>query len=217
MNFGAAFSYVFKDPDWLKKLVITGLITLIPVLGQLYLLGWSLEVARRVAEGDMEPRLPEVDFGASLGRGFKAFIIGLVYSLPILVITLPISIMGAFIPESGDIEETMGIVYLIVSLCCGSLAFLFSLLYAAVVPAAYTKFVTSGESIGAGLKFGEVFGMVRKAPTAYLIVILGAIVTGFVAGLGSIACGIGIIVTTAYAMVINAHLYGQAHRQAKGF
>jgi uncharacterized membrane protein len=40
MDFGRAFSFVFEDPDWLKKVAIAGLVMLIPVIGQLVVLGW---------------------------------------------------------------------------------------------------------------------------------------------------------------------------------
>ena len=36
MDFGLAFSYLFKDPDWFKKIVIVALIGLIPIVD-----GWS--------------------------------------------------------------------------------------------------------------------------------------------------------------------------------
>jgi hypothetical protein len=55
MNFGKAFTFVFDDPEWLRKVAINALIGLIPIVGQLYLLGWGLEVARRVAMRTHDP------------------------------------------------------------------------------------------------------------------------------------------------------------------
>ena len=34
MNYSRAFSYVFDDKNWLSKLLIAGLISLIPIIGQ---------------------------------------------------------------------------------------------------------------------------------------------------------------------------------------
>ena len=67
MDFGLAFSYVFQDRDWLRKVGIVALISLIPILGQLVLIGWSLNITKRVIERHPEP-LPEVDFGGDLAR-----------------------------------------------------------------------------------------------------------------------------------------------------
>ena len=47
MNYSHAFSYVFEDKDWLSKILIAGLISLIPIVGQLYLFGWMIEIVRR--------------------------------------------------------------------------------------------------------------------------------------------------------------------------
>lgn len=58
--------------------------------------------------------------------------------------------------------------------------------------------------------------MVRAAPSAYLIVLLGSIVAGLVGSLGIILCVIGVVFTYAYAMVVNAHLWGQAYNVATG-
>ncbi len=41
MEFGKAFTYVFEDKDWLKKIGIAALVSLIPLIGQLIVMGWS--------------------------------------------------------------------------------------------------------------------------------------------------------------------------------
>ncbi len=70
------------------------------------------------------------------------------------------------------------------------------------------------DELGAAFRFGEVFGLVRAAPSAYLIVVLATLVTGIVAGLGIILCFIGVFLTLVYAMAVNGHFYGQAYNQA---
>jgi hypothetical protein len=41
MDVGRAFAFTFEDQDWLKKIAVVAIISLIPVIGQLWLLGWS--------------------------------------------------------------------------------------------------------------------------------------------------------------------------------
>ena len=77
MDFAKAFKFVFDDPDWLKKIGVMALITLIPVVGTFVLMGYALETAQRVIRQDAEA-LPNLDFGAQLGLGFKGFLIALV-------------------------------------------------------------------------------------------------------------------------------------------
>ena len=51
MDFARAFSYIFEDSDWLKKVGIAALVLLIPVLGVITVFGWSLTVTKRLIEG----------------------------------------------------------------------------------------------------------------------------------------------------------------------
>jgi hypothetical protein len=206
MDFGKAFTFVFEDPEWIKKVLIAALFSLIPVIGTLVTVGWAMEAGQRVIRQD-PLALPEVDFGKHLGLGFKAFLIGLVYAIPVLVILIPISVVS-MMPADNDTTTT---VMTIVSLCCGGLAFLYSLILMVAVPAAMSNFLAT-EQVGAAFRFSEIISLLRAAPGAFLMVLLGGIVTGFVASLGSIACGIGVLVTAAYAMVVNYHLIGQAYR-----
>jgi hypothetical protein len=212
MNFGQAFSFVTKDPDWVKKVVIAALISLIPIIGQLYILGWALEITRRVNNGEDSPMLPETDFGGSLGRGFKAFVISLVYSIPIYIFLIPIAVAGG--AASNMNSDSAGTLVSIVSVCCSSLAALYGLFLGFILPAAFGNFAAKG-TIGDGLRFGEVFSLIKVVPVSYLIVLLGSIVAGFVGSLGSIACGIGVLFTYAYSMLVIGHFYGQAYREAK--
>lgn len=211
MDFGRAFTYVFEDADWLKKIGIAALVSLIPIIGQLIVLGWSLEVTRRLIHHEPELLPDWNDFGGHTIRGLKAFVIGLVYSLPIILVSVCQGAVPLAAGQGGD--DTINSVVAIVSICFSCVIIIYSLLLAFVIPAAYGKFVATGE-LGAAFRFGEVFGLVRAAPAAYLIVLLGEIVASLVAGLGVILCFIGVFLTLAYSMAINAHFFGQAYNQA---
>lgn len=213
MNFGLPFTFAFEDPDWLKKIALAALVSLIPIVGQLFIAGWMMEITRRVIKG--EPALlPDINFGEHLGLGFKQMVIGLVYALPMIVFALPMAIVGAGGAAAGMDEETLAIVVSVISCCCGGLMFLYGLLLAFMVPAALGRFLDTGE-LGAAFKVKQVFALVKAAPVPFLIAIAGAVIAGFIAPLGGIAIGIGAIFTTAYAMAIMGHFYGQAYNEAK--
>lgn len=213
MDFGLAFTFVFKDPDWLKKVALTALIFLIPIIGQIYALGWGLEITRRIINGDPSPLLPDVDFGSHLALGFKAFVISLVFSIPAMIFQLPTTVLGTIANQGGMDENTMALVVSIVSVCCGGLSFIYSLALSYFLPAAYGNMVAKG-SLGAGFNFSEIFALIKAAPVPYLIALGGIIVAGIVASLGVIACVIGVIFTAAYAFAVESHFFGQAYRQA---
>jgi hypothetical protein len=212
MNFGQAFSFVFEDPDWAKKVLIPALISLIPLVGQIFLVGWALDITRRVIQQNPRP-LPDLDFGRQLVDGLKAFVVGLVYSIPIIIFTIPISIVSAVAGNQNMDSNTAGGIVTVVSLCCGGLIFLYSIAMMFVLPAALGN-VAATDRLSAAFNFSEIMSLVRAAPGAYLLVLVGVIVSGFIAGLGSIACGIGVIVTLAYSQAVNGHLYGQGYNEA---
>ena len=212
MQFGQIFSFQFKDPDWIKKLLLTGLITLIPVVGGMFLIGWTLGITKKVINNDMG-LLPELDFGANIGKGFQALIIQLVYMLPVIILSLPLALVGPIGAAVGMDSSTMETAMLVVSICCGGLMLIFSIAAAFVMPAALGNFVVKG-GIGSGLKFAEAIALVKAAPVAYLLVVVGVMLSGVISSLGSIACGLGVLFTMPYAMSMMGHLYGQAYLQA---
>ena len=55
MDFGSAFSFVFQDEDWIKKILLIAVISLIPIVGQIVALGFALEVMKRVINSDPTP------------------------------------------------------------------------------------------------------------------------------------------------------------------
>jgi len=214
MEFGRAFSFQFQDPDWIKKILLHALIGLIPIVGQFYLMGLGVEIARRVINNDPK-LLPDIDFGGILGKGFGSFVIGLVYAIPLIIFTLPIYLVGPLGALIKLDDNTMGILMVIVSICCGGLALLYGIFMAFMMPAALGNYAAKG-SIGAGLRFGEVFGLVKAAPVAYLLVVVGAIIGSFIAPLGGILCGIGSLLTVTYVNTMVGHLTGQAYLKATG-
>jgi hypothetical protein len=208
MDLGRSFSYPFEDPDWLKKIGLVALVSLIPLLGQLIGLGWSLEVTRRVIRQDPRP-LPDLDFGSNLVDGLKIFVVVFAYLIPVWILLIPMTVVPFTLgDQGGGAEAIIGFV----AICGTLLIILYSFLIAFLLPAAYGILAATG-SIGAALRVGDVFGMVRTAPGAYLMVLLGTIVTGIIAQLGAVACLIGVFVTFAYSMAVNGHLYGQAYNE----
>jgi len=207
MEFGKAFTYIFDDDDWVMKTIIAALVSLIPIIGQITVMGWGLEVTRRVIRNDPNPLPDWSDFGGHIVRGIIAWLIGFVYALPLIILyACPIIIIA--MAENDDTLMTLGWV------CFSCLTLLYVVLLMFVLPAAMGNYAAKDE-LGAAFRFGEVFGLVRAAPGAYLLTILGALIAGFIAPLGLILCFIGVLWTQVYAILINSHLWGQAYNQAR--
>ena len=209
MDFGLAFSYPFKDPEWVKKIGVIGLITIIPIFGQIVLLGWTLEITRRVLR--KEPvSLPDIDLGEQFSLGLRGLVVGLGYALPIIIFELPISLIGAF---QGNGDQTAQTLYAVVSVCCGGLVVLYSLVLAVWLPAAYANMVARNE-ISAGFNFSRIFALLQAAPGAYLLVFVANLLGAIIVPLGLILCIIGVVFTATYFNAVMGDLYGQAYNEA---
>ncbi len=212
MDFGKAFTYPFDDPDWLKKLVVIALISLIPIFGQLVLMGYIVGIVRRVIQRN-DVLLPDAtNFGELFSNGWKLFVISLVYGLPAFLL---FAFFGLVMTFSANQDGGIWDVITFITICLMCLPSLYLILYVLIAPAALGRFAATGEMKDA-LKFGTVFGQLRRAPSAYLIVFLGSIVSSIIASLGTPIFAIGAAFTGAYAAMINAHLAGQAYHQAEG-
>ncbi|NMB54145.1 MAG: DUF4013 domain-containing protein [Leptolinea sp.] len=211
MDFGLPFSFPFQDQAWFKKLAIAGLITLIPVVGWLYILGWSLEIARQLIK--KEPVvIPETDFGKFTVRGLKAWVISLVYAIPSMIFQVP-NILTNVVAQTTTNDDGSGTVLgglAIITICTSILNVVYSLILVYVMPAVYAVFLNNNEEIGAGFKFDEIFTLIKKAPMAYLLVWIGTLIAGVISGAGVIVCFVGLLITVPYSVLIMGHFYGQA-------
>ncbi len=208
MDLGLAFSFPFQDEKWIEKIVIAALISLIPIIGWFALLGWSIEIGRRVINGEEQVLADWSDFGGLLTLGFKAWIAALVFSIPLIIVWIPVGIFAA-VADSID-GDAGAVIVSLVSFCVICLTFIYSIALLFALPASYGR-LASTDGLGDALNFGELWKLVSNASSAYLIVLLGYIVAGFIASLGSILCLVGVFLTTAYALAVEGHLLGQAY------
>jgi hypothetical protein len=216
MDFAKAFSFVFEDPDWVKKVVIGGLIGLVPVLGQFIVMGYMVAVGRNVIRGNPQPLPDWADFGQFLVDGLYTFVISLVYALPILaavcLILLPALAIGGAFADEGELGA-IGVL----GICC----FVpFSVIYGVALqwfflPAALARYADTGDAMSA-LRFGEILAITRANPIVFLVALLVTMVANFIAGFGAIACIIGVLFTQFYAQCVTGHAYGQAYVAATG-
>jgi len=200
-----AFAWPLRDPDWPVKVLVTGLLLLIPIAGAINGLGWMLATLDRLRAG--EERLAPANLGY-LGRGLQLFAAQLVYSLAVALVALVIYLPAVLIAVSqGHGSGSTGLILL--SLLLNLLAFgvttVGSLALTFATPA--IVLATDRGGIGGGLAVREIVRRSRANPTNTLIAGLMLIAAGFISSLGVIACFIGVLFTTAYALAVQAWVY----------
>ena len=209
MNIGSAFTYMFDDENWIKKILIGGVVAIIPIVN-FAALGYLIQVIRNVRDGQPLP-LPEWDqFGKYFMDGLWIFLIILVYMIPIILLACLQGIGGAVV--AGADNENAASAFGIISTCFSCLTALWGILVGILIPAILIRYAEVGEFM-AGFRFSEVFGVVTANVGSYVIVLLLMWVASFVGELGVILCVVGIIFTAFWANLVSGNLLGQLAAQ----
>jgi Protein of unknown function (DUF4013) len=197
-----AFVWPVRDPEWVVKLLIIGLITLIPIAGSMNGIGWMLASLDRLRAG--EERLAPANL-TYLGRGARVFLVELIYALVMVAAGLVFYIPGLLIAVHqghGNGNPALIVVAILLNLAAFGIITLGSLALTFMLPALILA--TDGGGIAAGLRVGQVVRRCRANPINTLIAGLMLIAASFISSIGVIACGIGVIFTAAYALAMQA-------------
>ena len=200
---GEAFAWPFRDPKWLEKIVIVGLIGLIPIVGLLNNLGWMLAALGRLRAG--EEGLPPANFDYLL-RGLQLFVVLFAYGLAVLVVAGVFFVPAIIVlnTQSGENGNALLIVIgVLLLLAAFAVALVGFLLVYAVRPAVVLAVDLRG--IDGGFDLAGIWRRVSAAPTDAVIAGLMLIAAGFIGGLGAyLLCFVGTIFTVPYAFAMEA-------------
>ncbi|NWG21459.1 MAG: DUF4013 domain-containing protein [Chloroflexi bacterium] len=208
MEIGKAFGFVTEDEQWITKVLLGGLISLIPFVGALAIYGYSYRVAQNVARGNLRPMPAWGEFGDLLARGFFAWVIQIVYLLPVMVLYFLFAILTAGAAALTTDSDGGGGAGALIGLCLLPLVIIAAIVCGLAALAAIMRFLAT-DSFGEAFKFGEVFASIRNNIGTLIMLLVVAILAGLAASLGLIACGVGVLFTTFYAQCVIGHAIGQ--------
>jgi len=156
-----------KDPDAPTKIGIAAALNIVPVIGPLFTLGYTVRYLQNKLRRD--ERLPEwSDFGDIGMKGLLAFLVTLPFSLiPFILFTvLMIPAVGSAMALAGNSKIGAAIMAIIVPM-------LISLAVAVVltipVPVALCRLAESG-SLGTVFNFNAILATIKANPTQYLLI-----------------------------------------------
>jgi hypothetical protein len=166
MDFGKAFTFMFADPNWLRKLGIGTLVgllgivlmpILIGVIPLLMVVGYTLDALRNVVDGKEFPMPEWNEWGGFLIRGLKLTIAFVAWSLPIFIIMIPLFIGTALTSNQNSSGTAFGVLLITCSSC---LTFLWGLFLLLISPAIYIRLAVTGR-LGAAFEVGRLWALTR--------------------------------------------------------
>jgi Protein of unknown function (DUF4013) len=168
-----------------------GLILIIPIVGQIILLGWLLATLDNLRAGHHE--MPPAGF-SYFGRGVRLFVVLLLYGLvpPALFGTLLWLAIAIGIPEGGIFVLAFGYAVLVVG----------ELVLALLPP--WLIVATERGGILGGLNLPAVVARAMRGGEQSVIIALFALVANVIGSLGAVACLVGAYFTTPYGYAILA-------------
>lgn len=188
---GEAFGFPFRDPGWVGKIVVQGLILIIPIVGLIATAGWMLMTFDNIRAGRQEL----APAGFHLSRGIGLFGVWLIYAV---VLSIPGDILQGV---GSGINNSNHDLYGGPFMAFGSLlSFAAQLLLYFLLPSIIV--MTYHRGFSGGLDVQGVWRLATSNVSNSVIAGLMMFVAGIVAALGIIACCIGVFFTGAYAAAV---------------
>ncbi|TMF11404.1 MAG: DUF4013 domain-containing protein [Chloroflexi bacterium] len=183
---GDSFAWPFQDPGWFSKMVVQGLIFIIPIVGWIALAGWLVLTIDNYRAGRRE--LPPAGF--HLERGIALFVVLLVYGI---VIAIPITVLytvgGA--GHNGAVSALAGLINLALTL-----------LFAFIAPSLILHTYRGG--FNGGFDVNAVWETATANTSNTVIAGLLVYVARLVGGIGFLLCCVGALFTIPYSTAITA-------------
>lgn len=205
-NLGDAFSWASHDPNWISKVLLMGLIGLIPIVGALQLAGWTLAALDNLRAGRHE--VPPAGFRYA-SRGVWLFLAGLIYAVVLAIVFYGgfFAVFFAAVPPSPRAPNADGsspAPFLFFPLMFGYMGF-FGLVFLGIfllVPLIIE--FTDRRGLGGAFNVAGFIRAIRANPKESFAAGGLALITYFISGIGSYLCYVGIIFTMPYSLTVLA-------------
>jgi hypothetical protein len=196
-NLNEIFLFPIKDEQARRHFLTGALVSLaafiIPILPYFVLFGYAVRIVRQVLSNESPRMVPWDDWGGMFKDGARMFGIRLIYSLPIIVLVLPVMIASIAMPfalDNTNSSQADGFLALFMAVLFGSFCLIvpISIIISIFIPAAEMHMVQAGE-FAAGFRVKEWWAIFR------------ANTSGFIAAFG-IYLAATLIMSVAFQIVI---------------
>jgi uncharacterized membrane protein len=172
--------------------VLQGVILIIPIIGQISLMGWLLLTLDNLRDGRQEL----APAGFHLSRGIRLFGVQFIYGFALSIIPAILEGIGGGMQQSspGSGGALLGLGYLLNLVA----VLLFAFLYPALILTTHEQGFAAAMNVGAVWRLATA-NVGNSALAGALI-----IVAHLIGGLGIILCFVGVLFTTVYAYAVTA-------------
>jgi Protein of unknown function (DUF4013) len=179
------FAWPFQDPGWFGKMILQGLIGIIPIIGWIAAAGWMMLMIDNYRAGRRE--LPPAGF--HLGRGVGIFFVYLIYSIALAIPGGLITGLGG--GNSGALATVGNLIDLVLRL------------FGLFLSPAIILFTYRG-GFSAGFDLNGIWQMATSNTTNTILAGLVILVANIIGAFGAILCLVGLLFTIPYGLAITA-------------
>ncbi len=219
INIGRALTFGFEDPEWPAKLALGALVVLVGSVFSLFLVGvivfflltgYTVAIARAVAQGQ-DRELPRWDnLGELFTDGFFVGVALFVWNIPALVLSVP-SLIPLFLLNDST-RDVFSVVLFLVSLFTGSLLLLYAIFYALITPIVIWQ-VADKRTLAAAFDVHTIFAVLKAHLGDLILIVVTMAIAGVIAlVVGILLCALGLMVTEVWTFWVLGHLTGQLGR-----
>jgi hypothetical protein len=191
-----SLNWPMHDKGWIEKILLIGLIALIPIVGTINLYGWMLSVLDNLRAG--QRRLPPAGF--YLERGTNLFVVRLLYGIAIYLV---LGAVAGTILLSLALQHRLGLAAVLVTIAIAyPLAVMLGILLGAVDP--LIAVATERGGIAGGLDPTRVLRLFNENPAAARYAALGGLAGYLILVAGSILSIVGLVFTLPFGEAVIA-------------
>jgi len=213
IDIDTAFKFIFWDKDWIKKILIAGVLYL-TMIGSVPVLGWALEIQRRVIR-EKEDILPDWHYiGIFTLDGLKYTVVNMIWASPLMLLYLGVFFIPIFSMQSTEEISNFFDFFPIFSFLFFPFIMLIMFLFYTLLPIITGIFVDT-DSMREALRISRVWRMWKLNFIQCLgVAFLSYLATYAASMAGMVLLFIGMFLTAPIGMAIQHHFFGQAYRNA---
>jgi hypothetical protein len=215
VDIARAFTFVFDDDDWVGKVVmvlvwsVVGIIPLIGLIGWAALAGYTVELLRNMRRGDEHPLPRWDDVGGKITDGANILIAAFVYNIGNFLVLCGMVLIAPAMGAVSNGDASLASTASLAITCCLTLILLVYNLIVWPLLGVGIIFYSQNKQIGVLFQLGRIWATINRHMGLTIQWMLMSFLASIVLGLVNAVPCIGWLAGLALTVPIQGHLLGQ--------